>query len=175
MFKLSLVLLITTLLVACSSKKEKALLEVYAKNKTYHQQLQKIEKLQLKVDGITKVLLTATYRYNPKEKTSDEVFIVGVYMEEYDIQSFTQEGFALTLNGKKIKSIKTLEKNNPLLKEISFVSQWSQFYLVHFPHTSKKSFNLILKSDLYGKGSLHFAKVAKYVLVKKHLNNKVIF
>ena len=171
MFKLSIMLfslaLLITLLTGCTSKEEKALLKVYDKNKIYHKQLIKTEKIQLKVDHITKVLLTATYITEPSKKKTDEVFIVGIYIEESDVQSFMKEGFSLTLNGKKPKSIKALDENSKQLKGISFVSAWSQFYRVHFPHTSKKSFSLVIKSDLYGKGTLSFAKVAKYVFEKK--------
>ena len=52
--------------------------------------------------------------------------------------NFTKEGFSLLLNGKNVKSIKVLEKSSPELKDISFVSEWSTFYLVHFPHTAQK-------------------------------------
>jgi hypothetical protein len=162
-------ILVLFLLSACTSKEEKALMHVYKKNKTYHQQLQKTEKVQLKENGLTKVVLTGTYLYKPSKKKidkSDEVFIIGIYAEDSDVQSLTQEGFSLTLEGKAAKEIKLLSKNDPRLKDISFVSDWSQFYLVHFPHTAKKSFRLIFKSDTYGKGILHFAKVAKYVLHK---------
>jgi len=159
--------LVFILLHACSSKEEKALIQVYEKNKIYHKQLQKTEKIQLKQEGITKVLLTATYLYDAKKKKSDEVFIVGFYAEESDIQSFTKEGFSLVLHGKKAKSIKRLEQGSPELKDISFVSEWSTFYLVHFPYTSQKKFKLTLLSEHYGRGSLYFAKVAKYVYTKK--------
>ena len=162
-------ILVLFLLSACTSKEEKVLMHVYEKNKIYHQKLQKTEKVQLKENGITKVVLTGTYLYKPSKKKidkSDEVFIIGIYAEDSDVQSLTQDGFSLTLEGKAAKEIKLLSKNDPLLKDISFVSDWSQFYLVHFPHTAKKSFRLIFKSDTYGKGILHFAKVAKYVLHK---------
>ena len=159
-------ILVLFLLSACTSKEEKALITVYEKNKIYHKQLQKTEKTQLKQEGITQVLLTATYLYNHKMKKADEVFIVGFYAEESEIQNFTKEGFSLLLDGKNIKSIKVLEKSSPELKNISFVSDWSTFYLVHFPHTAQKIFKLTLISDNYGKGSLHFSKVSKYVYTK---------
>ena len=158
------------LLLGCTSKEEKALMQAYEKNKSYHKQLQKTEKIQLYDGLVTKVLLTATYLYEPnyqKDDKRDETFIVGVYLEESEIQTFNQEGFSLTLNGNMHKSIKKLEKGDKRLKNISFVSEWSHFYLVTFPHTSSKSFKLIFKSDRYGEGELHFAKVAKYVLTKK--------
>ncbi|HHD78694.1 MAG TPA: hypothetical protein ENK98_03520 [Epsilonproteobacteria bacterium] len=162
-------ILVLFLLSACTSKEEKALMHVYEKNKIYHQKLEKTEKIQLKENGITKLVLTGTYLYKPSKKKidkRDEVFIISIYAEDSDVQSITQEGYSLTLEGKSAKEIKLLSKDDPHLKDISFVSDWSQFYLVHFPHTAKKSFKLIFKSDTYGKGILHFAKVAKYVLHK---------
>ena len=53
------------------------------------------------------------------------------------------------------------------LKDISFVSEWGSYYLVTFPHVSSRKLTLVLDSEEYGKGVLHFAKVAKYVLTKK--------
>jgi hypothetical protein len=162
-----LFLLLSLLFTACTSKEEKALLKMYDKKKNYHKQLLKTEKTQLKVGNITKVLLTATYISEPTKKKNDEVFIVGIYIEESDVQSFMKEGFSLTLGGIKAKSIKALKEHSKQLKDISFVSEWSQFYKVRFPHTAKKRFSLVLKSDLYGKGTLDFAKVAKYIFEKK--------
>ncbi len=158
------------LLAGCTSKEEKALMQAYEKKKSYHQQLQKTEKTQLYDGLITKALLTATYLNEQnidKDNKPDEVFVVGVYIEESEEESFDQEGYSLTLNGDAPKSIKKLEADDPLLKHISFVSEWNYFYLVTFSHVSNKSFKLIFKSDMYGKGELHFAKVAKYVLTKK--------
>jgi len=160
------------LLTGCTSKEEKALMQTYEKYKSYHKELQKTEKIQLYDGSVTKALLTATYLYEPNYRKVDrgnEIFIVGVYLEESEMQTFNQGGFSLTLNGKVPGSIKKLEKSDPRLKNISFVTEWSQFYLVVFPHTSSKSFKLIFESTLYGKGELHFAKVAKYVLTKELL------
>ena len=62
--------------------------------------------------------------------------------------------------------MKALAKNDIRLKSISFASEWTEYYLFTFPHTKSKSFKLLFQSDVYGKGELHFAKVAKYVLTK---------
>ena len=158
------------LLAGCTSKEEKALMEAYETKKSYHQQLQKTEKIQLYDGNNTKALLTATYLNEQnidKEYKPDEVFIVGIYIEEMEEESFDQEGYSLTLNGSAPKSIQELPAGDPLLKHISFVSEWNYFYLITFPHTSSKSFKLLFESELYGKGELHFAKVAKYVLTKE--------
>ena len=165
-----LILSAIAFLAGCTSKEEKVLMKAYEKKKSYHQQLQKTEKTQLYDGNITKALLTATYLNEQnidKEYKSDEVFIVGIYIEESEEESFDQTGYSLTLNGSAPKSIKILEADDPQLKHISFVSEWNYFYLVTFPHTPSKSFKLIFESELYGKGELHFAKVAKYVLTKE--------
>jgi len=171
MFKIVILATLLTLLMGCtSSKSEEALMRVYEKNKIYHKQLLKTEKIQLYVDNVTKVLLTATYLYEPardKKQTNDEVFIVGIYADEYSSQGLNKGEFNVTLEGKDAKSVKPLDKNSPLLKDISFISEWSHYYLVRFSYIDKKSFKLTLSSQTYGKGSLHFAKVAKYVLTKK--------
>ncbi len=170
MYKILITVITLVLLAGCTSKEEKALIQAYEKKKSYHQQLQKTEKTQLYDGLITKVLLTATYLNKQnidKENKPDEVFIVGVYMEESQEESFDEERYSLTLNGNAPKSIKKLGADDPLLKHISFVSEWNYFYLVTFSHVSSKSFKLIFKSDMYGKGELHFAKVAKYVLTQK--------
>ncbi len=170
--KVGLVCMIIFFIFGCTSKEEAALMKEFEKNKSYHNKLQKTEKSQFYSldEGITKVLLTATYLYKQKikeNKNKDEVFVVGMYAEESEIQSLNEEGFSLTLDGIEAKNIKTLDENSSYLKDVSFVAPWSQFYLVRFPHTSKKSFYLILKSEQYGKSILHFAKVAKYVMKKK--------
>jgi len=158
------------LLVGCTSKEEQALMQAFETNKSYHKQLLKTEKTQLYDGNITKVMLTATYMNEQnadKEYKPDEVFVVGIYLEESEGVSFEDEGYSLTLNGNAPKSISILEEGDPLLKNISFVSEWNYFYLMTFPHVSSKSFKLIFESELYGKGELHFAKVAKYVLTKE--------
>jgi hypothetical protein len=168
MHKSLLSILALLLFTACSSKEDKALLKTYQDNKIYHKYLQDTEKVQLKINGVTKVLLTATHLSNRKKKKTSEVFIIGFYAEESQLQHISKEGFSLTLDGKASISVEKLDEKSPYLKDISFLSEWSTFYMVRFPHIDKKSFHLILTSDIYGKGSLYFAKVAKYVLNKKN-------
>jgi hypothetical protein len=189
--------------VACTSKEQQALMETYDKEKNYHMQLQKTEKTQLYDGQVTKAMLTATYLFEQsvdKNDTRDEVFIVGIYIEEdeydtFDEVSFEEDDYTLVLRDVPIKksktkkekskenkrkkdktkkdedkkdklpkSIKLLKEGDPLLKDISFKSEWSKFYLVTFPHTKKRSFKLIFESDFYGRGELKFAKVSKFVL-----------
>jgi len=158
------------LIVGCSSKEEQSFLTIYEKNKVYHQELLKTEKAQLyDSENVTKAVLTATYLYTPvkdKNDTRDEKFIVGLYIEDEEI-SYSTSDYRLTLNGSEAKSVKELAKNDARLKNLSFVSEWSTYYLFTFPHTNSKSFKLLFQSDQYGTSTLHFSKMAKYVFDKK--------
>jgi hypothetical protein len=169
MRELLLSITVMALLAGCSSKEEEKFFRIYEKNKDYHLKLQRTEKINLKDGEFTKILLTATYLFEPvsdKEDKRDEKFIVGFFVDDEDV--FVDMGdYEITLNGTEPKSVKMLKKNDPLLKSISFDSEWTHFYLLTFPHTNSKSFKLLFESDFYGKGELHFAKVAKYVLTKK--------
>ena len=138
----------------------------------YRKQLQKTEKLQLYNGGITTAMLTATYLYSQnfeKKDTRDEVFIVGIHLSEDSFKARKIDGNSLTLNGQTAKEIVQLELNDERLKEISFVTEWSSYYLVTFPHMESKSLTLLFKDKVYGEGKFDFAKVAKYVLKKEIL------
>jgi len=206
MYKTFVMIVTLVFFVACTSKEQKTLMQTYDKEKNYHMQLQKTEKTQLYDSQVTKAMLTATYLFEQsvdKNDTRDEVFIVGIYIEEdeydtFDEVSFEEDDYTLLLRDtrtkkskskkdkdiksktkkdkakkdetkkdKSPKSVKKLKFDDPLLKDISFKSEWSKFYLVTFPHTKKKSFKLIFESDFYGKGELNFAKVSKFVLTKQ--------
>ncbi len=158
------------LLLGCTSKQETDLMQAYNEKVNYHKQLQKTEKTQLYQDNVTKAMLTATYLYIPNfenNDTRDEVFIVGLYLEDKASGKINGKGNTLTLNGKTAKEIKSLGLDDERLKNLPFVTPWSSYYLVTFPHESNKKITLLYESDLYGKGKLHFAKVAKYVLNKE--------
>jgi len=170
MHAISLMVAAMILLLGCSSKEEKSFTDIYEKNKSYHLQLQKTEKTQLYDGNVTKAMLTATYLFTESadlNDTRDEKFIVGINIEDEEERALSTGDYNLTLAGIPPKNVKLLAHSDPLLKDISFVSDWSQFYLFTFPHTNRKSFTLVFASDLYGKGELHFAKVAKFVLTKE--------
>jgi hypothetical protein len=182
-----------TLLTGCVSKEEQKLMYTFEKHKNYHKRLIKTEKVQLYEGDFTKVTLTATYLnrnsrakegeedsfvnyinpfeiFEDREKRmpkEDERFIVGIYIDDENIGEDEVYDFDLTLNGNEPKSIKPLEKSDPRLKDISFVSEWSQFFYVVFPHVKAERFNLTFESEQYGKGILDFAKKAKFVYTKK--------
>ena len=180
----------------CSSKEEAKFLNVYEKNINYHVNLSKTEKVKLNDGNTTKALLTATYLFEQttdKDDARDERFIVGLFKDD-DNGSFSSSEYNLTLKGqfkdinntkdsnnskntkgvvkykrqsKLPKSIKLLSKNSPMLKDISFKSEWTEYYLYTFPHTKSKAFQLVFKSKDYGKGKLNFAKASKYVFTKQ--------
>lgn len=170
MLKLSISLIAIVLLIGCVSKNEKDLMHAYAQKIDYHKQMQKTEKTQLYQDDETKVMLTATYRYTPNfenNDTRDEVFIVGVHLNHKAFGNIESHEYNLTLNGQPPKELERLNHSDDRLKDLSFVTQWSDYYLVTFPHESNKDITLVYEHKKYGKGTLHFAKVAKYVLNKE--------
>jgi len=160
------------LILGCSSKKEKVFLDVFNLQKEESKKLQKTEKIQLynRHKRTTNVLLTSTYiskKQKDKKIKNDEIFIVGIYVENNETEDTSLKSFSLALNTKSPKSIKRLSKDSKLLKKIPFVFPWTQFYIVHFPNTSQKSMRLTVKHASHGKGMAYFSKVAKYVLHKK--------
>jgi len=170
--KIGLLFLMIFLSLGCSSKNEKTFMKVYTESKVISKKLQKTEKIQLydPQQGTTKVLLTSTYiskKQISKKIKTDEKFIIGLYIDDNETEDVHLESFSLRLNGKAPKSIKTLKENNTLLKNIPFVFPWTQFYIVHFPHTPQKSMKFTIYHGFYGKGEADFAKVAKFVLHKK--------
>ncbi|GEM_PF-1771313 len=166
-----LIPLTVTLLVGCSSKEERQLMQHYHAQQHYHKQLQKSEKLQLYNNQVTAVVMSATYlngQVIDRDQHPLERFVVAIYSDEEREQGVLEgEGYRLTLNGKAPQSIEPIDTNDSVVASLSFVSEWSGLYRVTFPHIPKKSLTLTLESTTYGKGSLHFAKVAKYVLTKK--------
>jgi hypothetical protein len=164
--------LLSLLFAGCSSKEEKALLQVYNKEKVYHKKLLQTEKIQLYDGNETKVLLTATYIFEQsdvkkEDDRRDEVFIVGFYMEDETVRDQLAEDFNLTLNGTLPKSVKVLKRSDKRLKEIPLVTEWGDYFEVVFPHTQSTKFDLVFSSEMYGKKKLHFAKKAKYVFTKE--------
>jgi len=181
------------LLAGCTSPERVKLLQTYEKEKTYHKRLIKTEKVQLYEGNLTKVTLTATYLnrnsrakegeadsflnyinpfeiFEDKEKKTpkeDERFIVGIYVDDEGIGSDGLYDFNLTLNSEEPKEIKPLLPDDSRLKDISFVSEWSQFFLVTFPHIGSNRLKMVFESEQYGKGILRFAKRAKYVYTKR--------
>jgi len=178
MYKLFLGFVTVALFVGCSSKEEQALMDSYTKNIKYHKHLQKTEKTELKDGDSTVAILTATYLYTPnfeKNDTREEVFVVGVSFDNpeenhinFDRNSTSagNQEYTLTLSGKKATRVVRLSRNDERLKGISFITDWGDYYEVTYPHASKR-FSLVFENSVYGKGTLPFSKVAKFVYTKK--------
>jgi len=165
---LTMLLLLT---VGCSTKDKDTLFDSFNKERAYYKDLQKTEKMQVydNENNTTKALVVATY-LSPKtyieDDNSKEVFIIGVYLEEeWDAQP--GNAYTLKLDGQKPLKVELLSRNDKLLKNKAFVTEWSTYYKITFPHVSKRSFLLTFESAKYGKGQLNFAKVAKYTLEQK--------
>lgn len=161
---------VVLLLVGCTSSDEKILSDTFSKQRAYHKNLGKTEKVQLYTAQGTKALFTGTYLYtqtSDKKDEKDEVFILGLYSEDNTQNDLASDAYVLTLNSQSPKKIERLGHSDPRLKDISFVTEWGDYYLVTFPHVSGKSLDLLFESKAYGKGILHFAKVAKYILTDK--------
>ena len=172
MNKVLYVIPVLFLLSGCTSKNEKNLIHDFKKEQQYHKQLLKTEKLEIKNSEGVRVLLTATYA-NRSSNKKNESFIVGVYAEDGigDENTTTSYGrdFTLSLNGKKpIKAIQ-LERNNPKVKNISFISEWTSVYELQFPYMTSKKMVLKFNSGVYGNGSLIFYKIPRYRLMRKSI------
>jgi len=84
-----------------------------------------------------------------------------------DVNNTIKSTYKITLNGKKPLSIEKLTLNDNRLKHLSFVTEWNTYALVKFKHVKNTHLTLLFESTQYGKGTLHFSKVAKYVFSKK--------
>ena len=177
MFRSGLLFVTILFLIGCTTKKEDRLLKSYTEKIEYHKQLQKTEKIQLYENNETKVVLVATHIYTvnyEKKDTRDEVFIIGLDMENEDIndtvalfniqkldtskkvndekpkkkkkQKKKVPIYGLTINGKKAVSIKKLDTNDKRLENLSFVTEWGNYYLVTFKHVKNKRFSLVFNS-----------------------------
>lgn len=179
MLRLLLGCMTVLLLVACSSKKEEALLQVYTEKMNYHKNLQQTEKAVLYDGNVSAAILTASYLFTPTEDKNDsrpEVFIVAVNFDDVETQTidFNENNvseaaseFILTLEGQKASKVSVLAKGDSRLASHSFLTPWGKYYEVTFPHISKKQFKLHFESKSYGRADLSFAKVAKFVYSKK--------
>ena len=106
MLRLSITFIALALLFGCTSKKEEELMQAYHDKVNYHKLLQKTEKTQLYENNVTKVMLTATYLYTPnyeKNDTRDEVFIVGIHLEDEASEYPAAQEYNLTLNDQAAK------------------------------------------------------------------------
>lgn len=149
------------LLGGCSLKTENSFLQSFNQEKNYHQKLIKTEKIQFYDDNLTKILLTATYMGESKQ--GEESFVVGIYADDDLLVEPGTKSLQLRLNGHAPIAIKPLSLRDKALKQLSFISEWMLYYQVTFSHSHLKRLDLKVMTPYYGEGSLHFAKIAKYM------------
>lgn len=157
------------LLVGCGSGNHQALEQKIENQKAYCKNLQKSEKIQFYENNETKALFTATYLFSQTSDSNDtreEQFVIGMFTDDEGMEGLGN-GYTVSLEGEAPKSITPLDAQSKYLQNMPVMTEWSEYYLVTFPHTSKKKFDLIFTNELYGKQQMHFAKVAKYVISKK--------
>jgi len=114
-----------------------------------------------------KASIFATY-LNPLEKAKNnhnEEFVVSVFVDN-DFKDKKKAGLnnpdiSLTLNSIKPILKKELDENSKYKKLAPFKNEWSHYYLVKFPKSSKKELKLVLKSEDYGIAVLNFMKKVK--------------
>ena len=169
MYKKILLLIILFALTSCSAIRDDSnISQLFKKDDIYHISLLNTQKAQLIASLETKALLTATY-LNPVYTDTNcktvhmsvkngEYFFVGVYINKSKTHHFNNKGYSLTLDGVKPIEINELDKDNPLRYEMPMVDNWSTYYKVKFPPSNRKKFNLIFKSDRFGKDVLEFEK-----------------
>ena len=100
--------------------------------------------------------------YNVNQKLAQQNNI-----QKNDLNVTAKSTYKLTLNGGKPLSIKTLTINDSKLKYLSFVTEWNTYALVTFKHIKNTHLQLLFESSRYGKDTLYFSKVAKYVFTQK--------
>ncbi len=165
------------LLAGCSSKEEQALMASYTQKNQYHKNLLHTEKAEFSNAESTIAILTATHLYTKnldKNDTRDELFIVGVQFEDESSklvfdktpEALASHEFALTLNGVLATKVELLSNESKLLKDVSFVTEWGDYYRVTFPNGGSR-FALLFLNPLYGEKRLEFSKKPKYVYTKK--------
>lgn len=181
--------------MGCTSKKGQDLLNSYQKNIEYHKNLQQTESTELKSGENRVAMMTATYLFRAtldKNDTRDEVFIIAVQFEEENARmNFSTnststspaqtivllennntetkvfEDYSLTMKGIRAIKVERLSMGDKRLKNLSFLTAWSQYYQVTFPNIKSQMFSLSFSQKKYGTGLLTFSKVGKFVLTQK--------
>jgi hypothetical protein len=194
--------------IGCSSKHEVKLDKALDKTITVDRHIQKTEKITIRDENETKILLTASY-LNAEESFKDddnrvnEKFIIGLYradgMKDTDLISDEQnltihiaypkptkrDHFTRKELKKRAKGVsrlpivvQKLSQKDKLLKDMSFINNWSSYYLVEFPHSINKKFYLTYQNKTYGftiKKIVKSKKSKKTKKDKKVTQEKIIY
>ena len=179
------------LFAGCSSKNENTMEKSFKQVTGVGHKMQKTEKIKISENNEVKVFLTATYLNSEVSAADDdnkvkEKFIIGLYqIDDGNLTGLVNGEQNLTINfpypesdktftraeEKKRKqgmfllptSIKKLSLNDPMLKNIPLVNNWSSYYYVEFPHSEALKFSLVYQNKIYGKIPMPLSNVAKSV------------
>jgi len=214
MYRLSIILFVVIFFIGCSSKHEVKLDRALDNTIVVDRHIQKTEKITIRDENETKILLTASY-LNAEESFEDddnrinEKFIIGLYRADgikdadliSDEQNLTihiaypkptkRDHFTRKERKKRAKGVsrlplvvKRLPHSDKLLKDMSFINNWSSYYLVEFPHSINKRFYLTYQNKTHGftikkivksKKSLKSEKNQKIKKGKKVVKKKIIY
>jgi len=197
MYRLSIILFVVIFFIGCSSKHEIKLDRALNKTIIVDRHIQKTEKITIRDENETKILLTASY-LNAEESFEDddnrvnEKFIIGLYRADgikdadliSDEQNLTihiaypkpikRDHFTRKERKKRAKGVsrlplvvKKLSQSDKLLKDMSFINNWSNYYLVEFPHSIDKKFYLTYQNKTHGFTIKKIVKSKKDTKIKK--------
>lgn len=178
---------LVTFFSACQSK---SVLNHFENNEDAAHAVQFTKKADLLVNREPKVLFFATYlnKVNKKyEKTDIDSFVVAVHVVNDAEKDLNKSRFTLFLQDRAEKSekerkkdlenteeekeeepiivhnpisIKSLDKNSKLFKDISLKNSWSNYYIIDFRaiNTFERKLNLKLSHPEFGQTNLSFQK-----------------
>jgi hypothetical protein len=150
--------------IGCSNSVD-SLWKEHEQKADYRAKLLKTQKAILYDEDGNKAYITATYINGFDAQDKDlEKFVVSLYIEDSDDYMGLDKDYYLRLGDKKPLKIKKLDKNDKLLKDISFKTEWKNYYLVEFTHVKSDKLYLIFGHKGSSEVKLYFAKKAKYNL-----------
>ncbi len=136
MLKYFLFAIFVLIFSGCGAKKA---LTSFEKDSFYANSLPYTFKCDIVKDNEVKVMFTATYLNSVNKTYNDlkENFIFSVYISENEKllqkeEFYKNENFDLTLNGTKYISLKPIELNNSIYKEIPLYNPWAKYFMVDF-------------------------------------------
>ncbi|MBL3520106.1 hypothetical protein ACNSOP_10290 [Aliarcobacter lanthieri] len=88
-------------------------------------------------------IATHLNKLNPRLDAKEDSFLVYVYFSDLEVQDIKSNNYEILLNGKVPSSIKKLDKDDELYKNLMLKNFWGTYYLVNFNNQ-----DLVSKLDL---------------------------
>ena len=148
-----LILISALILSGCSVKEEYDFL--INENQTYTHAVEFTRKLQLRNNGQTKMLVTATY-INRLFRSLDpkyEHFIIGIPKSK---KNFFQT-YLLRLDSQAPQKITPAKK--PYVLNLPATNSWTKYYHLRFAKNKSNTLSLSLWHEMFGSASARFIKV----------------